>query len=174
MGLSCQGTVHIQVVFTVIAYVWEYLKADRDGKPRMLLILWFNFIITLVTIEYVLQSLLPLATFLQANYKCDLVEAAKETITIISQLQKRVDSEVWNRGPTIYEGAVKLATTFQVLPSKPCWKTKTPRKCSLLVARNEYMTINGSRSLLGSVHLTEITGVSDTKKISPAVRTVPR
>ena len=39
-----------------------------------------------------------------------------------------------------------------------------------LTARNEHMTLSGSRSLHGSVHHTETTGVSDTSKISPAVQ----
>ena len=77
----------------------EYLKADGDGKTRMLSILWFDFIITLVTIEYVLQSL---QHFYKPIKKCDLVEAAKETVTLISQLQgERADSEVWNSGTYI-------------------------------------------------------------------------
>ena len=51
-------SVHIQVAFTVMSAL-EYLKADGDGKVRMLSILRFDFIITLATIEYVLQRLLP-------------------------------------------------------------------------------------------------------------------
>ena len=75
-------------------FALEYLRADEDGKARMLSILRFDFIITLVTIEYVLQRLLPL-TFLQAK-QCDLVEAAKKAVTVISHLQDR--TEVWNVG----------------------------------------------------------------------------
>ena len=84
----------------------------------MLSIVRFDFIITLVTIDYLLQRLLPL-TFLQTN-RCDLVEAAKETVPVISLLQERADPEVWNMGPTLYEGAVGLATKFEVQQNKPC------------------------------------------------------
>jgi len=76
----------------------------------------FDFIIALVTIEHVLQSLLPLTTFLQAK-QCDLMEAAKEVVTVISQQeQQRADTEVRN---TLYEDAVELAAKFEVQPSKP-------------------------------------------------------
>ena len=79
----------------------EYLKAHGDGKTRMLSILWFDFIITLVTIEYVLQSLLPRQHFYKPIKKCDLMEAAKETVSVISRLRERADSEVWNSGTYI-------------------------------------------------------------------------
>ena len=74
-----------------------------------------------------LESLLPPKTFLQAKL-CDFVDTAKEAVTAISQLQQeRAGPGMWN---TLYEGAVELAAKFEVQPSKPCWKTKTPRKYS--------------------------------------------
>ena len=46
------------------------------------------------------------------------MEAAKEVVTAISQLeQERADTVVWN---TLYEDAVELAVKFEVRPSKPC------------------------------------------------------
>ena len=85
-----------------------------------------------------------------------------------------------------------LAAKFEVQLSNPCSKTKTPLKFSHLhimsvlkegnlptihgpfAAGNERMTVSGSRSLHGSVHRTETTGASDTRKNSPAVQSVPR
>ena len=70
-----------------------------------------------VTTEHAHQSLLPLTTFLQAK-QCDLVEAAKDAVTVIAQLQQeRAEPKVSN---TLYEGAVELATKFKVQSSKPC------------------------------------------------------
>ena len=57
--------------FTVEVSVLEYIlhEADGDGKARnyLLSIQRFDFIITLVTIEHVLQSLLPLTHFYKPN-----------------------------------------------------------------------------------------------------------
>ena len=75
--------------FTAVVSTLEYLEADRDGKTwsYLLLIQRFDFVITLVTIEHVLQSLelLPVTTFLQAKQR-HLVEAPKEleAVTVIS------------------------------------------------------------------------------------------
>ena len=118
MGHSCQHTVTFKSAFTVVESALECLKADGGGEARsyLLSIQRFDLIITLVTIEHVLQSLLPLTTFLQAK-QCDLMEAAKEVVTVISQLeQERAETEVWN---TLYEDAVELAAKFEVQPCKP-------------------------------------------------------
>ena len=66
-------------------------------RPELLVVIQrFDFISTLVMFAHVLQSLLPLTTILQAK-QCDLVEAAKEAITVISQLQQdSADPDVWN------------------------------------------------------------------------------
>ena len=72
--------------------------------------------ITLVTIGHVLQSLLPLTTFLQAK-QCDLVEAAKEAVTVISQLQQERANPAWSNA--LQEGTVALAAKFEVQPSNP-------------------------------------------------------
>ena len=104
--------------FTVVESALECLEADGNGKALsyLLSIQRFDFIITLVTIEHVLQSLLPLTTFLQAK-QCDLVEAAKEAVIVISQLeQERADTEMWN---TLYKDAMELAAKFEVQPSRP-------------------------------------------------------
>ena len=100
MGQLCQCTVYrpytFKCAFTVVGLVsdLEYLEAYVDGKVRsyLLSIHRLNFIVTLVTIEHVglFQSRIPLAIFLQAK-QCDLmvdVAAAKEPVTVISQLQQ--------------------------------------------------------------------------------------
>ena len=46
---------------------------------------------------------------------------------------------------------------------------KLPFMDYLNAAGNEHMTVSGSRSLRGSVHHTETTGASDTRKTNPAV-----
>ena len=97
---------------------FEHHEADGDGKARSYLtsITKFDFIITLVTIEHVLQSVLPLSTFLQAKQR-DLVEAAKEATSVISVLQwGRDNQEAWD---TLYDSAVDLAAKFDVDASKP-------------------------------------------------------
>ena len=55
--------------------------------------------------EHVLESLLDLTTFLQAN-----------CVTTVEGKSRDMCS--------IYEGVVELAAKFEVQPSKPCWKTK--------------------------------------------------
>ena len=77
--------------------------------------------------KHLLLDLLPVTTCLQAKL-CDLVEAVKEAVTVITQLQQeRADPEVWN---ILYEGAMELTAKFEVQQSKArgmgCWKTKTP------------------------------------------------
>ena len=63
------------------------------------------------TIAHELQSLLPLTTILQAK-QCDLVEAAKEAITVNAQLQhERADPEVWNTWLYDY---MELAAKFDI------------------------------------------------------------
>ena len=70
--------------------------ANLKARSYLLLIQRFDFIITLVTIAHVLQSLLPLTTILQAK-QCGLVDAAKGAITAIAQLQQeRAHPEVLN------------------------------------------------------------------------------
>ena len=113
--------------FTVVGLVsdLEYLEAYVDGKARsyLLSIHRFNFIVILVTIEHVglFQSRIPLTIFRQAK-QCDLmvdVAAAKEPVTVISQLQQeRADQEVYIWLATLYEGSVELAGKFEVQPSK--------------------------------------------------------
>ena len=103
---------------TVVVTALEYLATDGDGKARSyaISIQKFDFIVTLVTVEHVLQSLLPLTTFLQAK-QCDLLEAAKEATTIVSLLkEQRADPTAWD---TLFDNAVDLAAKFNVEASKP-------------------------------------------------------
>ena len=94
----------------------------------MLSVQRFDIIVTLVTI----LSMCSKVCFLRKQAKvCDFVDTAKEAVTAISQLQQeRAGPEMWN---TLYEGAVELAAKFEVQPSKPRWKTKTPRSLHVSV-----------------------------------------
>ena len=67
-------------VFTVVVSALEYLEGDRDGKARnyLLSIQRFYFVIILVTMEHVLESVLrSLTKFLQAKL-CDFVEKQRK------------------------------------------------------------------------------------------------
>ena len=75
--------------FTVVVSARGYLEADRDGEVQnyLLSVQRFDFIVTLVTTEHGLESLLPLTTFLQAKLfrgyskgssHCHLPAAARE------------------------------------------------------------------------------------------------
>ena len=123
----------------------------------------FDFIIALVAIEHVLQSLLPLTKFLKAK-KCDFMDAAKEVVTVISQQeQERADTKVWN---TLYEDAVELVAKFEVQPynagkQRPAntlcqhWKramNEMEMNTRLLVAKLRYVAQNIMPKQL--VHLT--------------------
>ena len=61
----------------------EYMEADGDGKARSALLLMqrFDFIITLVTIEDVLQSLLPLTTILQTKNVTSWRQQRKQSLS---------------------------------------------------------------------------------------------
>ena len=54
---------------------------------------------------------------------------AKEAVTVL--ICPATTTEGRSRDMySIYEGAVELAAKLEVQPSKACWKTKRPRKCS--------------------------------------------
>jgi hypothetical protein len=58
----------------------------------------FQFIIALVVAKYILHSTLYLSTFLQYT-ECDLLEAIKESKTVIEMLRaERQDESVWGFG----------------------------------------------------------------------------
>ena len=99
--------------FTVVVIALEYLEEDEDGEARgyLLSIRPFDFVITLGTIGHVLQSQLPLTTFLQAKH-CDLVEAANEATTVNAQLQQeRADPD---DGDAWFDSAVELTEKLRL------------------------------------------------------------
>ena len=75
-GQSCRCTVHIQVCLHNASVCSGIFEADGDGKARnnFLSMQRFYFIVTLVTIERVLQSLLSL----KQNYKSNNVTSWRQ------------------------------------------------------------------------------------------------
>lgn len=107
-----------KAAFTTIVNALEVLEHEGDAKARSYRcsILKFDFIISLVAVEFIIQGLLPLNNMLQGKC-CDLIEAAKEARVLIAQIRaERADDLVWE---ALYEKAVTMATVHDVLPSKP-------------------------------------------------------
>ncbi|XP_033731590.1 zinc finger MYM-type protein 1-like [Pecten maximus] len=104
--------------FSTIVDSLEVLEHEGDSKARSYRcsILKFDFIISLVAVEFVIQSILPLNKLLQGK-ECDLVEASKEAIVLIAQLRaERMDDDVWD---ALYQKAIDLASPHDVRPSRP-------------------------------------------------------
>ncbi|KAJ8297606.1 hypothetical protein KUTeg_024137 [Tegillarca granosa] len=107
-----------KAAFTTIVNALEVFEHEGDAKTRSYRcsILKFDFIISLVAVEFIIQGLLPLNNMLQGKC-CDLIEAAKEARVLIAQIRaERADDLVWE---ALYEKAVTMATVHDVLPSKP-------------------------------------------------------
>jgi len=76
----------------------EVLEQEGDSKARSYrcCILKFDFVVSLVAVEFVIQGLVPLNKILQGK-DCDLVEAAKEARVLIAQIRaERADEAVWD------------------------------------------------------------------------------
>ncbi|XP_033762649.1 zinc finger MYM-type protein 1-like [Pecten maximus] len=104
--------------FSTIVDSLEVLEHEGDSKARSYRcsILKFDFIISLVAVEFVIQSILPLNKLLQGK-ECDLVEASKEASVLIAQLRaERMDDDVWD---ALYQKAIDLASPHDVRPSRP-------------------------------------------------------
>ena len=81
--------------FTDVVAALGYLEEDGDGKVRRYLLSITNvdFIITLVTIEHVLQSLLPLTTFLQSK-QCHTTIVTTECLSGLALTHVHKDNKV--------------------------------------------------------------------------------
>ncbi|WAR31752.1 P52K-like protein [Mya arenaria] len=91
---------------------------DGDDKAGQHLasIMKFDFIIGLVVAEHVMQSTVPLSYLLQA-VDCDLLEATRESQTLIRQFQnERADPNVWE---ALFQSAKDIAAEFEIEPSMP-------------------------------------------------------
>lgn len=103
---------------TVDAALDELATEHNDTKagPYKTAIEQFSFIITLITAEHILSSLVPLSNLLQKK-DCDLSVALDESRIVIRLLSdERNDIEVWN---ALYAAATDLAATVESQPTMP-------------------------------------------------------
>ncbi|XP_060598675.1 zinc finger MYM-type protein 1-like [Ruditapes philippinarum] len=99
--------------FPVVVHALESLEADNDDKAgeHVRAILRFDFIITLVTCEHVLNILVGLTGILQ-EVSMDLLEAVREAGVVVDILRaERQDDAVFD---AIYQTAVDIAAELQV------------------------------------------------------------
>jgi len=109
--------------YNVVVDSLEDLERKGDAKARSFVcsIKKFDFIITLVAVQSVLQPLVPLSDMLQQK-GVDLIEAISESRIIIEQLnRKRNNDESWDE---LFEKARKLADTIEEAPSIPRGATR--------------------------------------------------
>ena len=107
-----------KTAFPVVVDSLQVLENEGDTKARAYRcsILKFDFIISLIVVEHIMQSLIPLTKMLQLK-SCDLVEAARESKVLIEQLRaERNDGTVFE---ALYAAAVELAQASGVAPTKP-------------------------------------------------------
>ena len=104
--------------FKVVVDSLENLEQQGDSKARSYAcsIKKFDFIITLVAAQSILQPLVPLSEMLQSK-TVDLIEAVSESRVVIEQLnRKRNSQEAWDE---LFEKAVKVADTVEEVPTMP-------------------------------------------------------
>ncbi|KAJ8312273.1 hypothetical protein KUTeg_009646, partial [Tegillarca granosa] len=104
--------------FSVVVSSLEALQADGDEKAsaRLAAILRFEFIIALIITDHILSGTVTLSNHLQ-SVKCDLLEAVKESKTVIQMfMSERADDNVWD---TLYNTAVEMAAEFDIEPVVP-------------------------------------------------------
>ena len=107
-----------KAAYTSIVSALEVLEREGDSKARSYRcsILGFDFIISLVVVEFVLQGVMPLNKLLQKQ-NIDLIEAANESRVLIATFRaERADDAVWDG---LYDKAVAMAEDQGVEPSKP-------------------------------------------------------
>lgn len=96
----------------------EELEEDNNKNARNLLnaILKFDFILSVVVVENILQSTVQLSLSLQ-RVDTDLVQASTEAEVVVSLLrQERADDTVWE---TLYDRATEIAAANEIAPSLP-------------------------------------------------------
>lgn len=104
--------------YSTVVNALEFLADDMDAKAAAyrLSVSTFEFVITLVTTEHCIKSLVQLSENLQEK-TCDLLKAAQEAKTQRVMLQnERNDITVWEE---LYYKAVNIARTVGVEPSMP-------------------------------------------------------
>ncbi|CAG2239243.1 unnamed protein product [Mytilus edulis] len=104
--------------FKVIVDSLENLEQHGDSKARSYAcsIKKFDFIITLVAAQSILQPLVPLSEMLQRK-SVDLIEAVSESKVVIEQLNRKRNSiEAWDE---LFQKAVQVADTVEEVPAMP-------------------------------------------------------
>ncbi|KAJ8317225.1 hypothetical protein KUTeg_005129 [Tegillarca granosa] len=104
--------------FSVVVSSLEALQADGDEKAsaRLGAILRFDFIIALIITDHILSGTVALSNHLQ-SVKCDLLEAVKESKTVIQMfMNERANDNVWD---TLYNTAPEMAAEFDIEPVVP-------------------------------------------------------
>lgn len=104
--------------FPVVVHALETLEQDHDGKAGQYLhsVLRFDFIVTLVVAEHMLNSTVNLTNLLQKEDN-DLLHAVGEAKVVIQLMNdERNDPEVWN---ALYEKATNIAAEFEIPASRP-------------------------------------------------------
>jgi hypothetical protein len=89
-----------KTLYPVVVHALKCLQNQGADKVGQFLasIMRFQFIIALVVAKYILHSTVYLSTFLQYT-ECDLLEAIKESKTVIEMLRaERQDESVWGFG----------------------------------------------------------------------------
>ena len=102
----------------VVAALSDLNRNYSDSKAGLCktAISLFEFIITLVAVEQIISTLVPLSLLLQSK-TCDLIAAFDESLVVKAQLSgERDDLEVWNR---IVQTATRLAESIEELPTMP-------------------------------------------------------
>ena len=104
--------------FALVVHSLEELKEDNDKNAWNLLnaILKFDFILSVVVVEHILQSTVQLSLSLQ-RVDTDLVQASTEAEVVVALLrQERADDTVWE---TLYDRATEIAAANEIAPSSP-------------------------------------------------------
>ena len=92
------------------------MSGDSKARSHLRSITSFDFIVSLVVCEHVLQATTALSVYLQGK-SCDLLEAVRESMSVIRILKdERNDDNVWQ---ALFDVAVEMAENVGVVPSKP-------------------------------------------------------
>lgn len=104
--------------FSVVVDSLDDLQQDGDAKARSYhsSITKFDFIISLVAAQNVLQPLVRLSAILQTK-DFDLIQAVTEAKVVVSVLQDKRDNDTeWD---SIYDRAVAIGNSVEVVPAIP-------------------------------------------------------
>ena len=107
----------------------EQICLESDATSYKFSLLSFQFIISVVIIQFVLGYSRALSVALQA-VDCDLIAAHDDARTVVRALENIREG---TRYQQLYDRAVKLASKLDVLPQKPRTTGKQHREVTLVV-----------------------------------------